>query len=112
MRKEFFEGASIDMKEASTYCRVCEPSCGLVAQIEDGELVGLKPDRAHPVTQGFACNKGLAGLELHRDPDRCNDPERRRADGSFERISWETAISEIAERIQEIDHPRDRSWIK
>ncbi|MAJ61869.1 MAG: hypothetical protein CBC48_19260 [bacterium TMED88] len=91
------------VKEASTYCRVCEPSCGLVAQIEEGELVGLKPDKAHPVTQGFACNKGLAGLELHRDPDRCNDPERRRADGSFERISWDTAISEIAERIQEID---------
>lgn len=85
-----------------TFCKVCEPSCGLVAEVEAGELVGLRPDADHPVTKGFACNKGLAGLELHRDPDRCNDPERRRADGTFERISWETAVREIAEKTRAI----------
>ncbi|MDG2334305.1 MAG: molybdopterin-dependent oxidoreductase [Myxococcota bacterium] len=97
------------MKERATYCRVCEPSCGLIAQVEDGELTGLKPDQEHPVTKGFACNKGLAGLELHRDPDRCNSPERRRADGSFEQISWQTAIAEIAERVREIDAKHGQS---
>ena len=74
-----------------TFCKVCEPSCGLIAEVENGQLVGLMPDADHPVTKGFACNKGLAGLELHRDPDRCNYPERRRADGTFEGIghsSW------------------------
>jgi anaerobic selenocysteine-containing dehydrogenase len=74
----------------------------LIAEVEDGELVGLRPDAAHPVTAGFACNKGLAGLELHRDPDRCDYPERRRPDGGFERISWETAISEIAGHVRSI----------
>jgi anaerobic selenocysteine-containing dehydrogenase len=86
-----------------TFCKVCEPSCGLIAEVENGQLVGLMPDADHPVTKGFACNKGLAGLELHRDPDRCNYPERRRADGTFEPISWETAIAEIAERTRTIE---------
>ena len=90
------------MRELATFCRVCEPSCGLIAEVDDDELVGLRPDPDHPVTAGFACNKGLAGLDLHRDPDRCDYPERRRSDGSFERISWETAISEIAERVKSI----------
>ncbi|MCR9097038.1 MAG: molybdopterin-dependent oxidoreductase [bacterium] len=90
------------MQEVATFCRICEPSCGLVAEVEDGELVGVRPDRAHPVTKGFACNKGLAGLELHRDPDRLDHPMRRRPDGTFEAISWDTAITEIAERIREV----------
>ncbi len=89
-------------QEVATFCRICEPSCGLVAEVEDGELVGVKPDTNHPVTKGFACNKGLASLDLHRDPDRCDYPQRRRADGTFERISWDEAISEIAERVRTI----------
>ena len=90
------------MNELSTFCRICEPSCGLVAQVEDGELVGVRADEKHPVTRGFACNKGLAGVELHRDPDRCDQPQRRRADGTFEVISWDVAIEEIAGRIRDI----------
>lgn len=90
------------MKEVSTFCRICEPSCGLIAQVEGGELVGVRADAEHPVTKGFACNKGLAGLELHRDPDRLDHPMRRRSDGGFEAISWDVAITEIAERIREV----------
>jgi anaerobic selenocysteine-containing dehydrogenase len=33
-----------------TFCRVCEPSCGLVAEVDDGVLVGVRPDHDHPVT--------------------------------------------------------------
>ncbi len=90
------------MKEVSTFCRICEPSCGLVARVEDGELVGVRADTAHPVTKGFACHKGLAGLDLHRDPDRLDHPLRRRPDGGFEAISWDVAIAEIAERIRAV----------
>jgi anaerobic selenocysteine-containing dehydrogenase len=82
-----------------TFCRVCEPACGLLAQVEDGRLVGLRPDREHPVTKGFACHKGLAGAAVHHDPDRVDHPLKRVAPGRFERVSWDEAISEIASRI-------------
>ena len=85
-----------------TFCRVCEPACGLLAELRDGELVRLRPDDAHPVTRGFACHKGLAGVELHRDPDRLDHPLRRRADGRFERVGWDEAIAEIAARLRAI----------
>ena len=49
-----------------TFCRVCEPSCGLVASVEEGEITSLKPDKSHPVTKGFACHKGLAMLDIHK----------------------------------------------
>ncbi len=92
----------MDERTVSTFCRVCEPACGLIAQLQDGELVRLLPDKQHPVTRGFACNKGLAGDEVHRDPDRLDHPLRRAADGSFERISWDDAIREIAARVRSL----------
>jgi anaerobic selenocysteine-containing dehydrogenase len=85
----------------TTFCRVCEPACGLIADVRDGQLVGLAPDREHPVTKGFACNKGIAGLAIHRDPDRLSHPLRRGPNG-LERITWDEAISEIAARVRAI----------
>ena len=88
--------------EVQTFCRVCEPACGLIAEVEDGELRKLRPDKSNPLTRGFACNKGIAGVDIHRDPDRVNHPLRRTAEGTFERVSWDEAISETAERLQSV----------
>lgn len=94
------------MKSVPTYCRICEPQCAMIAEVEEGteDIIRLKPDRDHPVHKGFACHKGLNFVELHKDPDRNNYPVRRSnaktaAQGAFERISWDQAIAEIAEKI-------------
>ncbi len=91
-----------DRRQVSTFCRVCEPACGLVAEVEDGSLVGLRPDREHPVTRGFACHKGIAGVDIHRDPDRLGTPLRRDAGGHFVRASWGEAIDGIAGSLRAI----------
>ncbi len=87
------------MKQVNTFCRVCEPSCALIAEVENDEIISLKPNKDHPVTRGFACHKGLATLELHKDPDRLNYPQKRQSDGSLMRISWDQAADEIAQKI-------------
>lgn len=91
-----------DLEQVATFCRVCEPACGLVADVEDGALLALRPDREHPVTRGFACHKGIAGVEIHRDPDRLGHPQRRDARGGFVRASWEEAIGGIAASLRAI----------
>ncbi len=88
--------------EVRTFCRICEPSCGLVATVEDGRLVKLRPDREHPVTKGFACHKGLAAVDLHRDPDRLRQPMVRSADGTWRTTGWDDAIGEAARRLQAV----------
>jgi formate dehydrogenase len=101
-----------------TYCRICEAACGLVAHVRDvredrrdhdehgqgarREVVRLRPDAAHPVTRGYACVKGTAMLDVHRDPDRLARPERRRPDGSWEAMSWERAIADIGGELARI----------
>jgi formate dehydrogenase len=84
-----------------TYCRICEAACGLVAEIEGGEPVRLVPDREHPITRGYACIKGPAMLDVHRDPDRLARPERRDGD-RWETLDWDRANREIGARLRDI----------
>ena len=86
-------------EQVATFCRVCEPQCGLVATVEGGRMVALAPDRDHPVTKGFACNRGLAGLEINHDPDRLNWPQQRVGD-SLVRRTWDEAIVGIAAALR------------
>jgi formate dehydrogenase len=92
-------------EEKVTYCRVCEPLCGMIATVEDGELTKVRPDPDHPLSAGFACPKGIAMTEVQNDPDRLLHPLRRRDDGSFEQVGWPEALDEIGERLGAI---RDR----
>ena len=89
-------------QEKVTYCRVCEPLCGMVATIEDGRLTKVRPDADNPLSQGFACPKGIAMADVHNDPDRVLHPLRRKDDGSFERVTWPEAIDEIGRRLAKI----------
>ena len=86
----------------STACILCECNCGIEVQLggEDGRhLVQVRGDDAHPVSQGYACEKP-ARLDYYQNgPHRLTKPLRRRADGSFEEIDWDTAIREVAARF-------------
>ena len=75
----------------------------MVATVEDGRLVALRPDKDHPLSAGFACQKGIAFTEVVNDPDRVTTPLRRRmADGGFEPVSWDEAMTDIANRLADI----------
>src|SRR5262249_4610110 len=95
-------GDSRAMREVRTFCRVCEPACGLIARVENDALVGVRPDDDHPVSRGWACNKGIATFDIHRDPDRLSHPLERGGTGAGRRLSWDDAMARIAARLGEI----------
>jgi anaerobic selenocysteine-containing dehydrogenase len=84
-----------------TFCRICEPLCGMIATVEDGRLVALRPDKEHPLSAGFACQKGIAFAEVHNDPDRVARPLRRGPNG-FGPVGWDEAMTDIAARLTDI----------
>lgn len=84
-----------------TFCRICEPLCGMIATVEDGRLTALRPDKDHPLSAGFACQKGIAFSEVVNDPDRVTTPLKRAQDG-FVPVSWDEALDDIAARLTEI----------
>ena len=61
-------------EQKPTFCRICEPLCGMIATVEDGRLMSLRPDKDHPLSAGFACQKGIAFTEVVNDPDRVTTP--------------------------------------
>ncbi|WP_396927569.1 molybdopterin-dependent oxidoreductase [Mycolicibacterium sp.] len=89
------------IEHKTTFCRICEPLCGMVATVEDGRLTALRPDKDHPLSAGFACQKGIAFTEVQNDPDRVTTPLRKTPDG-YEPVSWDEALSDIAARLARI----------
>jgi len=88
-----------------TACVLCECNCGLEVQI-GGEgnrhFTRIRGDKAHPASKGYACEKPHRLDFYQNGPDRITSPLRRKADGTFEEIDWDTAIREISERLAAI----------
>jgi len=85
-----------------TACILCECNCGLEVELggQDGRhLVKLRGDRRHPSSQGYACEKAHRLDHYQNGRDRVTTPLRRRPDGTFEPIDWDTAIREVAARF-------------
>src|SRR5215813_6938995 len=85
-----------------TACILCECDCGLEVMLggEGGRhFVKLRGDRAHPASRGYACEKAHRLDYYQNGRDRLSSPLRRRADGTFEAIDWDTAIREVAARL-------------
>ena len=83
-------------------CILCECNCGIEIQLggADGRrFERVRGDKAHPSSAGYACEKPSRLDYYQNDSNRLTTPLRRRADGSFEAIDWETAIHEVAERL-------------
>jgi anaerobic selenocysteine-containing dehydrogenase len=86
----------------STACILCECNCGVEIQLggEDGRrFVRVRGDKAHPASQGYACEKPSRLDYYQNGRDRLTRPLRRRDDGSYEEIDWDTAIREVAARF-------------
>ncbi len=84
-----------------TACVLCNCNCGVEVQVADGQIVRVKGDKQHPGTKGYACEKAQRLPYLQRN-ERLAGPMRRRADGSFEQVDWDTAITEVAARLAEV----------
>jgi anaerobic selenocysteine-containing dehydrogenase len=84
-------------------CILCECNCGIEIRLggEDGRrFERIRGDKAHPASKGYTCEKALR-LDHYQNgrADRVLHPLRRRDDGTFEEVDWDTAIAEVAGRL-------------
>lgn len=89
-------------KDLATVCGLCSHNCGIRVDVEDNRITAVRPDKDSPITHGYICNKAVTIVNYVEHDQRVRYPMRRRADGSFERIDWDTAISEIAAKLDSI----------
>jgi anaerobic selenocysteine-containing dehydrogenase len=82
-----------------TACILCSRNCGIEVDVEDRKLVKIRGDESHPISAGYLCQKAARLDHYQNHDDRLTHPLRRKSDGTFEKISWDTALSEIAEKL-------------
>ena len=58
--------------------------------------------RPIPSSEGYTCEKALRLDHYQNGPHRLTTPLRRRPDGTFEAIDWDTAIAEVAARFRDV----------
>jgi len=98
-----------NVSEFTTSCNFCSCGCGMIAAVRDGKLLTMEGDYDHIVNRGSLCVKGISMFATHTSPNRLTTP-RYRAPGSdhWEDISWDDAITRVAQKIRKT---RDETWI-
>ncbi|OQY12496.1 MAG: molybdopterin oxidoreductase, partial [Desulfobacteraceae bacterium 4572_187] len=93
------------MQIFKSVCRVCHGGCGALLFVKDGKLTKVRPDPDSPFNQGQMCVKGLATPEMMYHPSRLLTPLKRigkRGANQWEVISWDKALSEIAQKLDRV----------
>ncbi|HWN98788.1 MAG TPA: molybdopterin-dependent oxidoreductase [Blastocatellia bacterium] len=82
-----------------TACILCSRNCGIEVEVQGREMKRIRGDHSHPVSEGYLCQKAQRLNYYQNHADRLTSPLRRREDGTFEEISWDAAIREIAGKL-------------
>jgi len=88
-----------------TFCRLCQGRCGLLVTVREGRVTKVEGDPETPVSQGHICPKGVALPQILSHPDRLRYPQKRvgeRGSGEWVRISWDEALTTMANRLNEL----------
>ncbi|MGD0658279.1 MAG: molybdopterin-dependent oxidoreductase [Syntrophorhabdales bacterium] len=91
-------------KIVRTACQGCHSECGVLVHVVGGKVVRITGDKEHPSTRGNICVKArnYAGFLYHSD--RLKYPLKRvgrKGEGKWQRISWDDALDEIAQKLTE-----------
>ena len=85
--------------EMKGYCPFCQVRCTYRARVRGGRVLSLTGEKGNFWTGGAMCPKGMSIVELIESPYRITEPMRRKADGGWERITYQQAVDMVAERM-------------
>jgi anaerobic selenocysteine-containing dehydrogenase len=91
-------------KKVPGMCQLCSTICGIIGHVKDGRIIKLEGNPNDPNSRGKLCARGQAGLNHQYHPERLLYPLRRigkRGEGKWKRVSWDEALTEIADRLKE-----------
>src|ERR1700751_2114234 len=103
--------------ETRSTCPYCAVSCGVIihtigdkAKNVTPQVVHVEGDPDHPINRGTLCPKGSSLMQDILNERRLVKPQVRRPGGTdWEEISWDDAISEIAQKVKKT---RDDTFIE
>jgi anaerobic selenocysteine-containing dehydrogenase len=102
------------IRTIATMCPMnCHPTlCGMLVDVRDGEVLGVRGDKDNPDSQGFLCVRGQAARQIIGNPQRLLQPliRTRRGEESWREASWDEAFDLIAGRIAAVGRAATALW--
>jgi len=92
-------GSKIEVKR--TVCTHCSVGCAIDAVVENGVWVRQEPVFDSPINLGAHCAKGAAVRDHAHGEFRLKYPMKL-VDGKYQRISWDTALTEISAKMLDL----------
>src|SRR4029434_7495633 len=83
----------------------CPDGCSLEVVVQDGRIASIDGTHVNPNTGGYICAKVRRFPERVYGPDRLVYPAIRKGPkgfGTFQRVSWEEALTTVAERLLDV----------
>jgi formate dehydrogenase major subunit len=88
-------GAQVTIRR--NICTFCSVGCTVAAEVANGVWIGQEPAWDSPINRG-SCAKGAAARETVHGDRRLKYPLKL-LNGHWVRVSWETAINEIGDKL-------------
>ena len=101
------EGGNMSVQKHHHICpRNCYDTCSMISTTVNGLLVSVEGNPAQAYTKGKICPKAMQDVKKVYSPARIKYPmrQKQRFSGDWERISWDEALSLIAQSILDIKH--------
>ncbi len=101
-------------KWVPTVCYMCIVGCGIRVYVENGVVKAIEGNPDSPINKGTMCPKGKSGIMSLYNPNRVRAPLKRTnpvkgidVDPKWQEVSWDEALSTVAERLKRIqDDPK------
>ncbi|MBR4878459.1 MAG: molybdopterin-dependent oxidoreductase [Clostridia bacterium] len=96
------EETGIEIKKG--ICGFCGDSCLVDVYMKEGKVIKVEGTKDLPGSNGKLCSKGAALKQALYNPERLLYPMKRvgkRGEGKFERITWDEALTTIADKMKE-----------
>ena len=91
-------------------CILCSINCGIEIRLSDRRFARIRGDKSHPGSVGYTCEKALRLDHYQNYEGRLTSPLRRRPEGTYEEVDWDTAIAGVAAGLAKVrdEHGGDK----
>lgn len=100
-------------------CNMCIVGCGIKVLVDNGIVVAIEGDPRSPINKGSMCAKGKSGIMSLYNPSRLRIPLKRtnpekgmHIDPVWQHISWDEALSTVAEKLEQIKDDPKRLYLQ
>jgi formate dehydrogenase major subunit len=99
-------------RAVTTTCAYCGVGCSFKAEVRDGTVVRMAPNRDGHANHGHACVKGRFAFGYATHPDRVRKPMiRARITDPWREVSWDEAIAHAASEFRRLQAQHGRNAV-